>query len=290
MTTPFDDLEILAYVPDPDLASPYVDPPFEEWSKMPRWINVQCSVTEKIDGTNAQVYIPVNPAHSVLAGSRTRWIGPRFGRDNFGFGAWVDANAEALRRLGPGRHYGEWWGESIGRRYGIAGRRLSLFNRARFAKSGLPDGLPAEVGLVPELYRGRFDTREINKAIAKLYREGSVAVPGWRGAGKAGPEGVVVRLDGGFSFKLTDEGDAKKGRHLHVEAALGAVSFDVLDQCLFGFSMSGEKWTEAVAPDADEAALRAAAHRVADMIVTADTAFLDARKAADRMMSPDGAL
>lgn len=283
MATNIDDMETLALIPDSDLLTDYAYPSFEEWPKMPRWFSVACSVTEKIDGTNAQVFVPVDPTHPVLAGSRTRWIGPRFGHDNFGFGAWVDVNAEALRRLGPGRHYGEWWGASIGRRYGLSGRRLSLFNRARFAKSGLPDGLPPEVELVPELYRGRFDTRKIDEAIAKLYREGSVAVPGWRGAGKDGPEGVVVRLDGGFSFKLTDEGDAKKGRHLHVEAALGALTIDKHHDnhngdytAIRGFPIDGHEIHETVNTHDDDA-IREAAYRVASRVVAIDATLLDAR-------------
>lgn len=258
----------------------YVDPPFEEFSKMSRWREVSCTVTEKIDGSNAQIYVPVNPDHPVLAGSRTRWIGPRFGCDNFGFGAWVAQHAEVLRRLGPGRHFGEWWGAGIQRRYGLDGKRFSLFNLARFAKSGLPEGLPSEVGLVPELYRGPFDARKIDEVIAKLYREGSVAAPGWRGAGKAGPEGVVIRIDGGLAFKLTDHGDAKKGRQHHIDAALGALNVVANDD---GYSVSGRDINgilhAASAAAGDPLFLNAALQAVANSIVDADATILDARKA-----------
>jgi hypothetical protein len=55
-------------------------------------------VSEKIDGTNAQVCIGKDGA--ILAGSRTRWITPQ--DDNHGFAAWVEAHRDALLTLGPG--------------------------------------------------------------------------------------------------------------------------------------------------------------------------------------------
>lgn len=69
-------------------------------------------MTEKIDGTNGQIVI--TPEGQVFAGSRNRYVEP--GNDNYGFAQWVKSNEAALRDLlGPGRHYGEWWGAGIQR-------------------------------------------------------------------------------------------------------------------------------------------------------------------------------
>ena len=93
---------------------------FKEFPKMPR-LSREIIVTEKIDGTNAQVAVVELDGYSapgavwegdglaIYAGSRTRWITPE--ADNFGFAAWVRDNAEELATLGPGNHFGEWWGE-----------------------------------------------------------------------------------------------------------------------------------------------------------------------------------
>lgn len=103
---------------------------FVEFPKLARAAR-QCIITEKIDGTNAQVYIS-DDGFTMKVGSRTRWITPQ--DDNFGFAAWVEANREELMKLGPGRHYGEWWGSGIQRAYGLpkGERRFSLFNVSRW--------------------------------------------------------------------------------------------------------------------------------------------------------------
>ena len=96
-----------------------------------------CIITEKIDGTNAQVCIDVDG--TVRAGSRNRWLTP--GDDNFGFASWVKLHEDDLRQLGTGRHFGEWWGSGIQRRYGLAEKRFSLFRT--------PSTLPACCSVVP---------------------------------------------------------------------------------------------------------------------------------------------
>src|SRR5678815_2758188 len=103
-------------------------PPFEAFESIPR-ISRACVISEKIDGTNAQVYIPDDSSY-VLAGSRNRWITPE--DDNYGFATWVRDNATELLKLGPGRHFGEWWGAGIQRRYGLTEKRWSLFNSGRW--------------------------------------------------------------------------------------------------------------------------------------------------------------
>lgn len=136
-------------------------------------------ITEKIDGTNAQVSISEDGV--IQAGSRSRWITPE--DDNFGFAAWVEQNKEELLKLGPGRHFGEWWGKGIQRGYGLQERRFSLFNVSRWTK----DTLPSCCHLVPTLYQGKFDTSIVEKNIVHLAEYGSVAAPGYMN-----PEGIMT--------------------------------------------------------------------------------------------------
>lgn len=173
------------------------DPTFQEFPKIAR-LNRECIATEKIDGTNGLVY--VGDDGEVRAGSRSRWITPA--DDNFGFARWVEEHVDELRGLGPGYHYGEWWGAGIQRRYGLAEKRWSLFNVARW---GDPAVRPACCGVVPELARG-MDVREVaERALARLRAEGSVAAPGF-----ANPEGVVIyHTAASMLFKVTLEKDAE---------------------------------------------------------------------------------
>ena len=87
---------------------------FQDFPKMARLAR-DVIVTEKIDGTNAQVCIAEDG--TLLAGSRTRWITPA--DDNFGFAAWVEAHRDELLTLGPGRHLDEWGGAAIHRGHGL---------------------------------------------------------------------------------------------------------------------------------------------------------------------------
>src|SRR5512139_1872288 len=173
---------------------------FEKFPKIPRLKNSLMRITEKIDGTNAQILISADPSQPLQAGSRNRWIWPNTDtdkqKDNYGFAAWVAENESMLRRLGPGRHFGEWWGQGIGRNYGLATRRFSLFNVGRYAKSGLPEGLSEiGVGLVPVLYEGPADTLMPGAYREALVMNGSVAEPGFMN-----PEGLVVEI-GPFMYK-----------------------------------------------------------------------------------------
>lgn len=162
---------------------------FIAFPKMPR-LTREIIVTEKLDGTNAQIL--VGEDGTVLAGSRTRWITPD--ADNYGFARWVQDHADDLRQLGVGRHFGEWWGAGIQRRYGLTEKRFSLFNTARWSSER-----PACCHVVPVLYQGPFDTACVEDAIADLRMGGSVAAPGFMD-----PEGVVVfHIAGNVGFKKT---------------------------------------------------------------------------------------
>ena len=176
------------------------EPEFKAFPSIPRLMR-DVVVTEKIDGTNAQVHITDDGR--VLAGSRTRWITPQ--ADNFGFAAWVEENASELQRLGPGSHFGEWWGSGIQRRYGREGRTFSLFNTARWSDETVR---PTCCDVVPVLYSGVFDMAAIDEALHRLETGGSVVAPGFMK-----PEGIVIfHAASQYVFKRTlDNHDGHKG-------------------------------------------------------------------------------
>ena len=151
-------------------------------------------ITEKIDGTNAQVTIVELEGHdmpgalinseglAMFAGSRTRWITPA--NDNHGFARWAADHADELFLLGPGTHFGEWWGQGIQRGYGLKEKRFSLFNTHRWGDDAVR---PSCCHVVPVLFTGQFDSEAIEYALRALESTGSVASPGFQN-----PEGIVV--------------------------------------------------------------------------------------------------
>jgi hypothetical protein len=156
-------------------------------------------VTEKIDGTNAQIVIDEEGV--VRAGSRKRWIVP--GDDNFGFARWVAEHEEELREgLGVGQHFGEWWGQGIQRGYGLTEKRFSLFNVSRWGEER-----PACCHVVPVLVEAPFSVDVVNVALETLLAQGSFAAPGFMD-----PEGVVVfHAASNTLFKKTLHNDEAKG-------------------------------------------------------------------------------
>ena len=180
---------------------------FQEFRKIAR-LNRDCVITEKLDGTNAQIFIG-DDFQTMLVGSRNRWLDVK--NDNHGFYRWAMAHQDDLLKLGPGRHYGEWWGSGIQRKYGLTGndKRFSLFHPkwekilAGRKLGGLP--IPDGLGWVPILYQGPFLTREVEDQIFRLRTFGSVCSPGFMD-----PEGVVVYHEAaGQYFKVTVVGDDK---------------------------------------------------------------------------------
>lgn len=170
---------------------------FEGFPKIAR-LKRDVIVTEKLDGTNAQIC--VGEDGTILAGSRNRWL--TLDNDNYGFAAWVKKNEEDLSKLGPGRHFGEWWGSGIQRSYGLTGgdRRFSLFNIARYSQESTD--LPACCSVVPVLCTGKMDVC-VKNALWSLTEHGSVAAPGFMK-----PEGIVVyHIDSKTLFKATLEND-----------------------------------------------------------------------------------
>jgi len=165
-----------------------------EFIKFPKIFRVSrpCIVTEKLDGTNAQICITEDG--EFLIGSRTKWINPK--DDNFGFAKWANENKEELLKLGIGHHFGEWWGAGIQRKYNIKEKRFSLFNTSRWSDDSIR---PKCCHVVPVLYEGMFDTAKIEECVKKLRENGSVASPGFMK-----PEGVVCfHVQGNFCLKKT---------------------------------------------------------------------------------------
>lgn len=184
-------------------------PPFQGWPKISRFART-CLVTEKIDGTNAQIFIgdlatdfPEEPLRTsqgqpVFIGSRTAWITPA--KDNFGFARFVHENLADLEKLGPGHHFGEWWGKGIQRKYGLTERRFSLFNYVRWVEN--PEK-PECCYVVPLVYWGSFESLDAQRILDDLVRGGSLAAPGFMK-----PEGIIIFHEPSrVSFKKTVEGD-----------------------------------------------------------------------------------
>jgi len=145
----------------------YIEPKFEEFPKITRFYEQDVCITEKIDGTNGLIWIGDNPnfdqdfdpqTESMMkVGSRSRWITPE--DDNYGFARWCKENQEELMKLGPGYHYGEWWGNGIQRKYAMAKKVFSLFNVYKWSDDAIR---PTCCDVVPTLYNGPVTPQIIN--------------------------------------------------------------------------------------------------------------------------------
>lgn len=195
---------------------------FKEFPKIAR-LNREVIVTEKIDGTNAQINIrsaferTFEVGYDVQAevngesvymrcGSRTRWLSLQ--DDNFGFCKWFYQHAPELAALGVGAHFGEWWGSGIQRGYGLTEKRFSLFNTYRWTDDA---ARPACCHVVPVIYHGapKDGFAIAGHAIERLKSQGSFAAPGFMK-----PEGIVAfHVQGNLMFKATIEKDEEwKGK------------------------------------------------------------------------------
>lgn len=121
---------------------------FKKFRKIKRFFEEDVIVTEKIDGTNGLIFVSED-LEEVKAGSRNRWISPE--DDHHSFARWVEENKEELKRLGPGYHYGEWWGEGVQRGYGMKQKVFSLFNVSRWSDDTVR---PICCDVVPVLWSG----------------------------------------------------------------------------------------------------------------------------------------
>lgn len=215
---------------------------FEAWPKTPRLSAGGVTITEKIDGTNAAVIImPENTkwdefhaeprlsnavsrmwvpdkdqVYLIGAQSRKRLIFP--GEDNAGFAAWVQWNAgELLDLLGPGRHFGEWWGQGIQRRYGMDRKVFSLFNTHKWHKIAAERddwwerARNINMDTVPLMHVGKFSDYFIQSALDDLRNNGSYAAASWGFAGQRA-EGIILHhasLSGNLKVLLENDDISK---------------------------------------------------------------------------------
>jgi hypothetical protein len=189
------------------------------------------TITEKIDGMNACIVIKelsgddlYRNALTVVKGS-SYYPDQRFAigvqsrkqflsvdNDIQGLAAWVYANAlELVLALGPGYHYGEWWGRNINRSYHQKRNWFSLFNTKRWNKDnvGHIDGLLT----VPVLYSGPYADWVNEMQLHRLETQGSFAAKEVDArALDFRAEGIVgwhTALD--TYYKVTLDGDGHKG-------------------------------------------------------------------------------
>lgn len=195
--------------------------PFEAFPKIPR-LHRPVIITEKIDGTNASITI-VDGAQGerhLFPASRNRYL--TLESDNYGFARWVKEHEEELKQLGPGRHFGEWWGQGIQRNYGMNRKVFSLFNVTRWEDRGAtfktvwPEYFPRPENLIPAPeccsvvpvldILPRFDCAWIETILKVLEEEGSIVAPGFMN-----PEGIVAcHFQSRSLFKYTLGGDGHK--------------------------------------------------------------------------------
>ena len=217
---------------------------FVEFKKIPR-LSRDVIITEKLDGSNGQICVfslesikkeftiieqmyewierfclyihPENPHVEekdklyLFAASRNRWLTTGKQNDNHAFAYWVQEHGAELVMLGEGRHFGEYYGKSIQRGYGLEEKRWALFNVSKWQRKDLPlvDDKqmypPSCCEVVPILYEGMFDTNVINVALEDLKVNGSKAVPGYFDV-----EGVVIyHTASGHYYKKTAVNDEK---------------------------------------------------------------------------------
>lgn len=200
---------------------------FKAWPKTPRLFR-EIIITEKIDGTNSAVIIQEieeydEPSelrlaalerggkyYEVAAQSRNRLIFPGKTTDNYGFAGWVQKNAEELfDLLGPGRHYGEWWGKGIQKRYVNADptlRGFALFNTEKHKDLHVwlsMDGI-AQVLVEPVhvMYQGPYSEQAIRDTLEQLKKYGSWTSP------LDSAEGIVIfHTQSRQAYKVTLDGN-----------------------------------------------------------------------------------
>lgn len=186
-------------------------------------------ITEKIDGMNCGIHIAKVDKYSstsetgamfaisidgqwwhVTAQSRKTLL--YLNNDANGFASWVFKNSrELITLLGPGSHYGEWWGKGIQRSYHQPRNYFSLFNTKRW-KVGMVEHIDG-LQVVPVLYEGVFSDEANRGALERLKLCGSIA------ARMVDDRKLDFRAEGivgwhtalNLYYKVTLNGDGHKG-------------------------------------------------------------------------------
>ncbi len=201
--------------------STYIE--FKSFPKITPIGKVIMSITQKIHGTNAQVFIfkDGNGEMQLRVGKRSQFITPE--NDNFGVARFVyDRREEFIEKLGEGRHYGEWAGPGINTGEGLIEKTFCLFNWRRWKDQPLPD----RTTTVPLLYHGGLSVTAINEAMEKLKTEGSLLVPGYMK-----PEGIVIEIGGTFYKNVFDVEEVRWNREdTKIKSSLTALDISYLLQ------------------------------------------------------------
>lgn len=163
---------------------------FKSFSSIERFKGLQCIVTEKIHGTNAQIHII---GDEIRAAGRNRYL--TIEHDNYGFALWVEHNKKDLIEFfGEGRHYGEWYGLGINSGYGLKEKRFASFGLVLKDKPNRPP----QVEFITELYNGKYDYMVPKQMSELLLHTRSMQVPGFDK-----PEGIVINFPAlGHRFKM----------------------------------------------------------------------------------------
>lgn len=215
---------------------------YPAFKKIPRLYR-EVTITEKIDGSNGLIYIEdksnwfdptidepyyneelgisyfygSDDQHTltVRAGSKNRWLSPTKGNDNFGFAAWVRDNAETLLKLGPGHHYGEWFGAGIQRRYGLDEKYFALFNTARYQEFIADGNWLGTLTTVPTIFVATHSDKLVQAALDRLELGGSIISGSLGVQAFQKAEGVIVRhSQSGALYKVLLENDDVPKSHV----------------------------------------------------------------------------
>ena len=198
---------------------------YPKYPSIERFENIYSVISEKVDGTNGLMEIhEVFPkpdsdvTHVVTFGSRNKWIDVH--SDNAGFANFFTPHIDKIVRVPeilkanavneldnrnkacnmPIRIYGEWFGQSIQRTYGLKQKLFMPFHTL-LAKALIEAGVPNIIE--PFIfYTGKFDKSISDGFMDTLKTHGSCVVPGYFQA-----EGIVVYFPTyNFCLKDTFEG------------------------------------------------------------------------------------
>ncbi len=178
---------------------------FKSFKKIPYYSDkVEITITQKMDGTNAQINIFEDEKGNIQAipCSRNRVIS--VDDDNYGFARFVDHNKEELiELLGVGRHYGEWCGPGIQTGEGLKYKTLFLFDRQKmYERKTVQKCRALKIHPVPLLLEDLVKIEDVNKNILEKFN--MLKNLGSCFNGFNNPEGIVVEMFGQL-FKYTYE-------------------------------------------------------------------------------------
>lgn len=160
---------------------------FKKFGKLAHLDNIRVRITQKIDGTNAQIVI--SPEGELLACSKNRVLTEH--SDNYNFYKFCMENKQVLIDfLGVGRHYGEWAGPKINSGEGLTENTLVLFDYWKYKDQQMP---LEQLTHVPILLDQTLDHvlmyDAINTTNRDLQLKGSKLVPGFMDV-----EGMVLQI------------------------------------------------------------------------------------------------